>query len=162
MKPFQWRGIVQYLTLNRVDRRGLLYVLPLFSVLFAITAASLKWQGLSPTIPSFNPAEASGPMTSILAPAILVATLLAEEGYFRVLLMKKLAPLGTVDWIAAGVLFGIYHWYALPLPFLITTPLPFGLLAAFIFKQRQNIYPVILLHALAIVTGNVAAVMVLS
>jgi len=155
-----WRETLAFLGLNRLDRRGLLLVLPVYFVLFALI--SLPYvrfvapviEGWASSIPLFRiPAysifqDTPEAMYSFPPVALLflgIGNFLGEELYFRGYLMKKSAFLGRMNWIVSSILFALYHlWQVQQTWPMIGLVLAFGLLMVF----RKDIYVLIGFHFL--------------
>jgi CAAX protease family protein len=113
-----------FLGLNRVDWRGLLTVLPVFMVGFAVISLPyVKYvapviEDWTKTIPLFripgysifqDTPENIYSFPSIALLFLGIGNFLGEELYFRGYLMKKSAFLGEANWTVNSVLFAIYH-----------------------------------------------------
>jgi hypothetical protein len=147
-----------FLGLDRVDGRGLLLVLPVFALGFAL----ISWPYMRFVWPAIEAWLNSVPLFRIPAysifqdvpdniytfPPIALAFLflgnfVGEELYFRGYLMKKTAFLGKANWAVNSVLFALYHLWQIPQTWpLIGLVLPFGLL----MSLRKDIYVLIAFH----------------
>jgi hypothetical protein len=155
------RETLAFLGLNRLDGRGLLLVLPVYFVLFALislpyikyVAPSLEnWTKLIPLfrIPSYSIFQDTPENIYSFPPVALlilaIGNFFGEEIYFRGYLMKKTAYLGKANWIVNSVLFALYHlWQAQQTWPMIGLVLAFGLLMAL----RKDLYVLIAFHFLA-------------
>jgi hypothetical protein len=155
------REIRAFLGLNRVDWRGLLLVLPVYFILFAlISIPYIKFvapiiEGWTQVIPFFRiPGYSifqdtpenlySFPPLALLI--LGIGNFFGEEIYFRGYLMKKTAFLGKINWMVNSVLFALYHlWQVQQTWPMIGLVLAFGLLMAL----RKDIYVLIAFHFLA-------------
>jgi hypothetical protein len=156
-----WRETLAFLGLNRLDRRGLVLVLPVYFVLFAlISLPYIKFvapviEGWTSSIPLFRiPAysifqdtpEAMYSFPPVALVFLGIGNFVGEELYFRGYLMKKSAFLGKMNWIVSSILFALYHlWQVQQTWPMIGLVLAFGLLMAL----RKDIYVLIAFHFLA-------------
>jgi hypothetical protein len=141
-----------FLGLNRPDRQGLFFVLPVYFVLFAMVSLPY-WKFVAPVIegwtrsvalfriPSYSIFQDTPEKTYSFPPAaslyLVIANSLGEALYFRGYLMKKSAFLGKTNWIVNSVLFAFYHpWQVQQTWPLIGLVLAFGLLMAL----RKDLY----------------------
>jgi predicted Abi (CAAX) family protease len=89
-----------------------------------------------------------------LAPALgafaLAANLVCEELWFRGYLEDKLAFLGRLGWVVAGLLFTLYHVFEAPT---VYPRFLGGLALAGLWALRRNLWPCILLHTLFTAAG---------
>jgi hypothetical protein len=154
------RESAEFLGLNRVDWRGLLFVLPPYFAL--VVLLSLPYQKfLAPPIETWTKSVAlfrippesifeETPEALLGFPAVALALLavgnfVGEELYFRGYLMKKSAFLGRINWVVNSVLFAIYHlWQVQQTWPMIGLVLSFGLLMAL----RKDLYVLIAFHFL--------------
>jgi membrane protease YdiL (CAAX protease family) len=152
--------IVAFLGLNRVDRRGLFLVLPVYFVFFAL--ASLPYLNfVAPLIENWTKSitlfripsdsifqDTPEAMYSIPPIALLflgIGNFLGEELYFRGYLMKKSAFLGRLNWIVGSILFALYHLWRVQQTWpMIGLVLAFGLL----MTLRKDLYVLIAFHFL--------------
>jgi membrane protease YdiL (CAAX protease family) len=147
-----------FLGLDRVDRRGLFLVLPVYAVLFALISmpyVKFVWSVLETWlnhVPLFRI-----PRYSIFQDVpdniynfpkfalffLLVGNFVGEELYFRGYLMKKTAFLGRANWIVNSVLFALYHLWQIPQTWpVVGLALGFGLL----MTLRKDLYVLIAFH----------------
>jgi hypothetical protein len=155
------REAFAFLGLNRVDKRGLFLVLPVYFALFALASVPyLKfvapvlshWIRSVPLfrIPSYSIFQDT-PEAMYRFPAIAllflgIGNFLGEELYFRGYLMKKSAFLGKLNWVVNSVLFALYHlWQVQQTWPMIGLVLAFGLLMAL----RKDLYVLVAFHFLA-------------
>ncbi len=154
------RQMFAFLGLNRLDRRGLFLVLPVYFVLFALVSLPyLKFvapviEGWTRSvalfrIPSYSIFQDTPENMYNFPPAALlflgIGNFLGEELYFRGYLMKKSAFLGKTNWIVNSVLFAFYHlWQVQQTWPLIGLVLAFGLLMAL----RKDLYVLVAFHFL--------------
>ena len=84
-----------------------------------------------------------------LAPALggfaLVANVVCEELWFRGYLQDKVAFLGRLSWIPAGLLFTLYHVFEAPVAY---PGVLGGLALAALWALRRDLWSCVLLHAL--------------
>lgn len=74
---------------------------------------------------------------------VLALNILAEDFYFRVWLMPKMAWMGRLSWIVNGLLFAFYHTFQLwLLPILLLA----SLLFAFVVWDSKSVIPSLALH----------------
>jgi hypothetical protein len=149
-----------FLGLNRLDRRGLFLVLPVYFVLFALVSLPYV-KFVAPVIegwirsaslfriPSYSIFQDTPENMYSFPPAALlflgIGNFLGEELYFRGYLMKKSAFLGKTNWIVNSVLFASYHlWQAQQTWPLIGLVLTFGLL----MTLRKDLYVLVAFHFL--------------
>lgn len=153
-----WKETWAFLGLNRVDLRGLFFVLPAYCVLFALAALPyMQWiwnplQRLFQSVPAFHMPEYTifkgGPEGLYSFPPVallflFIGNFLGEELYFRGYLMKKIAFLGNGAWIANSLLFAIYHFWQIPQTWpLLGLVLAMGLL----MRLRKDLYVLIAFH----------------
>lgn len=98
-------------------------------------------------LPSWHFQETDGfkQVPALVGALALVANLLGEELWFRGYLQDKLAFVGRLRWIAAGLLFTLYHVFEAPIAY----PGFLGAIAlAGLWALRRSLWPCILLHAL--------------
>jgi len=154
------RESAAFLGLNRVDWRGLLLVLPIYFVFFALisvpyqkfVAPEIKnWtQSLSLfRIPSGSIFQDTPEAMYNFPPLALlflgIGNFVGEELYFRGYLMKKSAFLGQLNWVVSSVLFALYHlWQVQQTWPMVGLVLAFGLL----MKLRKDLYVLIAFHFL--------------
>ena len=150
-----WKQTVEFLGLDRVDLRGLLVVLPVYCVLFALAALPYMqwiWRPLErwfQTVPAFHMPDYTifnGDLYKFPPLALLflfIGNFLGEELYFRGYLMKKIAFLGNRAWIVNSLLFAIYHFWQIPQ----TWPL-IGLVATIglLMQLRKDLYVLVAFH----------------
>jgi len=155
---FSWRDCRAFVGLNRIDVRGLLLVLPVYCILFAIVALPyMRWvwnplESVFQSIPGFQMPPYTifkgGPDGLYAFPPVALAFLfignfLGEELYFRAYLMKKVAFLGRWAWIVNSLLFAVYHLWQIPQ----TWPLTGLVLAMGLLMQlRKDLYVLIAFH----------------
>jgi membrane protease YdiL (CAAX protease family) len=153
-----FRESLSFLGLSRIDVKGLLVVLPVFCVGFALVSVpymQFAWNPLSALlqkVPLFHVPRWSifgGDPAGLYAfPAwalafLFVGNFLGEELYFRGYLMKKSSFLGPVNWLVNPLLFAIYHLWQIPFTWpLIGLVLAFGLL----MWLRKDLYVMIAFH----------------
>jgi len=154
------RETFAFLGLNRLDRRGLLLVLPVYFVLFALVSipyvkfAAPLIEGWTRSvsifrIPDYSIFQDTPQAMYSFPPVVLVflgiGNFLGEELYFRGYLMKKSAFLGKMNWIVSSILFALYHlWQVQQTWPMIGLALAFGLL----MTLRKDIYVLIAFHFL--------------
>jgi len=130
-----------FLGLNRVDRRGLFLVLPVYFTLLTLISvpyirfAAPLFEGWTRSVPLFHIPDysifQSTPEAMYSFPPVAlvflgVGNFLGEELYF---LMKKSAFLGKMNWIVGSVLFVLYHLWQVEQTWpMIGLVLAFGLL----------------------------------
>jgi membrane protease YdiL (CAAX protease family) len=147
-----------FLGLNRVDWRGLLTVLPVFMVGFAIISFPyVKYvapviEGWTKTItlfriPSYSIFQDTPENIYSFPPIALlflgIGNFLGEELYFRGYLMKKSAFLGEANWTVNSFLFGLYHFWQVQQTWpMIGLILMFGLL----MKLRKDLWLMVGFH----------------
>ena len=147
-----------FLGLNRVDWRGLLTVLPVFVVAFAIVSLPYvkyvapvieDWTKMIPLfrIPSYSIFQDTPENIYSFPPFALlflgIGNFLGEELYFRGYLMKKSAFLGEANWTVNSVLFGLYHVCQVQQTWpMIGLILMFGLL----MKLRKDLWVMVGFH----------------
>jgi membrane protease YdiL (CAAX protease family) len=147
-----------FLGLNRVDWRGLLFVLPVFMVGFAVISLPYiryvapvieDWTKMIPLfrIPSYSIFQDTPENIYSFPPVALlflgIGNFLGEELYFRGYLMKKSAFLGEANWTVNSVLFGLYHvWQVQQTWPMIGLILTFGLL----MKLRKDLWVMVGFH----------------
>jgi len=147
-----------FLGLNRVDWCGLLIVLPVFMVGFAVVClpylryvapAIENWTKAIPLfrIPSYSIFQDTPENIYSFPPIALlflgIGNFLGEELYFRGYLMKKSAFLGEANWTVNSVLFGLYHvWQVQQTWPMIGLILTFGLL----MKLRKDLWVMVGFH----------------
>ena len=74
---------------------------------------------------------------------VLALNILAEDFYFRVWLLPKMAWMGRFAWIVNGLLFALYHTFQLwLLPILLLASLTF----AFVVWHSKSVIPSLVLH----------------
>jgi membrane protease YdiL (CAAX protease family) len=74
---------------------------------------------------------------------VLALNILAEDFYFRVWLLPKMAWMGESAWIVNGLLFAFYHTFQLwILPILLLASLTF----AFVVWHSRSVIPSLVLH----------------
>jgi hypothetical protein len=155
------RESLRFLGLNHVDLRGLLLVLPVYFVPFALISLPYvkfvaplieNWAKAVSVfrIPSYSIFQDTPENIYSFPPAALVVlglgNFLGEELYFRGYLMKKSAFLGKMNWVVNSILFALYHlWQVQQTWPLIGLVLAFGLLMAL----RKDLYVLIAFHFLA-------------
>jgi uncharacterized protein len=152
-----FRESLAYVGLNRIDVRGLLLVLPVFCVGFALVSVpymQFVWAPLSAAcqrVPLFHiPAwsifrSADGlyafPRFALLL--LFIGNFLGEELYFRGYLMKKSSFLGGANWAVSSFLFALYHLWQIPQTWpLVGLVFAFGLL----MRMRKDLYVLIAFH----------------
>jgi len=154
------RETFAFLGLDRLDRRGLFLVLPVYFLLFAlisipyvrfVTPVLESWTRAMPLfrIPDYslfhNTPEAMYSFPPVALVFLALGNFVGEELYFRGYLMKKSAFLGPMNWIVSSLLFALYHlWQVQQTWPMIGLVLPFGLLMA----VRKDIYVLIVFHFL--------------
>lgn len=147
-----------FLGLNRVDWRGLLFVLPLFMVAFAVISLPYvkyvspvieDWTKAIPMfrIPSYSIFQDTPENIYSFPPVALlflgIGNFLGEELYFRGYLMKKSAFLGEANWTVNSVLFALYHvWQVQQTWPMIGLILMFGVL----MKLRKDLWVMVAFH----------------
>jgi membrane protease YdiL (CAAX protease family) len=147
-----------FLGLNRVDWRGLLTVLPIFMVGFAVISLPYvkcvapvieDWTKTIPLfrIPSYSIFQDTPENIYSFPPIALlllgIGNFLGEELYFRGYLMKKSAFLGEANWTVNSLLFGLYHvWQAQQTWPMLGLILTFGLL----MKLRKDLWVMVGFH----------------
>jgi hypothetical protein len=154
------REAAAFLGLNRLDWRGMLFVLPPYFALWALL--SLPYQKfVAPPIENWTKSLAlfripagsifqDTPEAMLGFPAMALAVLaignfVGEELYFRGYLMKKSAFLGRANWVVNSVLFALYHlWQVQQTWPMVGLVLSFGLLMAL----RKDLYVLIAFHFL--------------
>jgi|SRR5215472_17396086 len=150
-----WKQTFEFLSLNRVDLRGLFVVLPVYCALFALVALFyMRWiwrplQVWLQSIPAFHMPDYtifSADLYKFPPFALLflfIGNFLGEELYFRGYLMKKIAYCGGATWIVNSLLFAIYHIWQIPQTWpLIGLVLTVGLL----MQLRKNLYVLVAFH----------------
>jgi len=153
--------ILAFLGLNRIDRRGLFLVLPVYFVLFALVSLPyFKFvapviEGWIKSVPIFRipgysifqeTPEAMYGFPAIALLFLAIGNFFGEEIYFRGYLMKKSAFLGTLNWVVNSLLFGLYHFWQVQQTWpMLGLVLAFGLLMAL----RKDLYVLIMFHFLA-------------
>jgi uncharacterized protein len=154
------RESIEFLGLDRVDRRGLFLVLPVYFVLFALVSLPyVKFvapviENWTKSVPLFRiPSDSifqdtPEAMYSFPPVALLflgIGNFVGEELYFRGYLMKKSAFLGYANWFVSSVLFALYHLWQIQQTWpMIGLVLAFGLL----MTLRKDIYVLIAFHFL--------------
>jgi hypothetical protein len=155
------RESCEFLGLNRVDWRGLFWVLPIFSAMFALVSLPYikfiwtplqSWLQSVPLLgmPSYSVYRDVEALYGGLSPITLlfgfIGNYLGEELYFHGYLMKKTAFLGRLNWIVNSILFALYHLWQIPQtwPF-VGLMLFFGLLMSI----RKDLYVLIAFHFFA-------------
>ncbi len=152
------RQSLSYLGLNRIDLRGMLFVLPAFCTGFALISVPYMqfiWQPLHDVcqaVPLFHiPAwsifggdprglYAFPPFALLL---LSIGNFMGEELYFRGYLMKKSSFLGRTNWVVNSLLFALYHLWQIPQTWpLIGLVFGFGLL----MRLRKDLYILIAFH----------------
>jgi membrane protease YdiL (CAAX protease family) len=148
-----------FLGLNRLDWRGLLFVLPVFCAMFAflsIPYMRLIWTPLQSWlqsvpflgVPSYSIFQQDVPDNIYTFPPfalafIFIGNFLGEELYFRGYLMKKTSFLGRWNWTVNSLLFALYHLWQIPQTWpLIVMVLAFGLL----MWMRKDLYVMVIFH----------------
>ena len=147
-----------FLGLNRVDWRGMLTVLPMFMVGFAVISLPyLKYvapqiEDWTKTIalfriPNYSIFQDTPENIYSFPPIALlflgIGNFLGEELYFRGYLMKKSAFLGEANWTVNSVLFAIYHlWQVQQTWPMVGLILMFGLL----MKLRKDLWVMVAFH----------------
>jgi uncharacterized protein len=147
-----------FLGLNRVDWRGMLFVLPVFMAGFAaicvpylkyVSPVIEEWTKTIPLfrIPSYSIFQNTPENIYSFPPIALVflgiGNFLGEELYFRGYLMKKTAFLGEANWTVNSVLFALYHvWQVQQTWPVIGLVLMFGLL----MKLRKDLWVMVAFH----------------
>jgi uncharacterized protein len=147
-----------FLGLDRVDWRGLLVVLPVFMVGFAILSLPYVkyvapmiegWTKMIPLfrIPSYSIFQDTPENIYSFPPIALfflgIGNFLGEELYFRGYLLKKSAFLGGANWTVNSVLFALYHvWQVQQTWPMIGLILAFGLL----MKLRKDLWVMVGFH----------------
>jgi membrane protease YdiL (CAAX protease family) len=147
-----------FLGLNRVDWRGLLTVLPVFMVGFALISMPYvkyvapmieDWTKMMPLfrVPSYSIFQDTPENIYSFPPIALlflgIGNFLGEELYFRGYLMKKSAFLGEANWTVNSVLFGLYHvWQVQQTWPMIGLILLFGVL----MKLRKDLWVMVAFH----------------
>jgi membrane protease YdiL (CAAX protease family) len=142
-----------FLGLNRVDWRGLLTVLPIFMVGFAVISLPYvkcvapvieDWTKTIPLfrIPSYSIFQDTPENIYSFPPIALlllgIGNFLGEELYFRGYLMKKSAFLGEANWTVNSLLFGLYHvWQAQQTWPMLGLILTFGLFCEYVDGVRH-------------------------
>ena len=153
-----FRESLSYVGLNRIDVRGLLVVLPVFCVGFALVSVpymQFVWaplRAVCQAVPLFHiPAwsifggDPRGlydfPPFALLL--LFIGNFLGEELYFRGYLMKKSSFLGGANWAVNSFLFALYHLWQIPQ----TWPLV-GLVFAvgLLMRMRKDLYVLIAFH----------------
>ena len=161
-----FRESIAFLSLNRLDARGVFLVMPV--VFVAWTAISLPY--IKYVFPALQAWVSSIPGLSIPAYSIFqddkyfafpplmlvflgIGNFLGEELYFRGYLLKKVGFLGDWAWLVNSLLFDLYHLWQAPTTWAIIGLVPvFGLL----MQWRKSLYPLIFFHLLVnILWGNV-------
>jgi len=150
-----WRQTFEFLSLNRLDLRGLFLVLPVYCALFALAALFYMrwvWRPLQiwlQSIPAFHMPDYTifnGNLYNFPPIALLllfIGNFLGEELYFRGYLMKKIAFLGNAAWVVNSLLFAIYHFWQIPQTWpLIGLVLTIGLL----MQLRKDLYVLVAFH----------------
>jgi hypothetical protein len=154
------RESAAFLGFNRVDWRGLVLVLPIYFVLFALISVPYQ-KFVAPVIKTWTQSvpifripsgsifqDTPEAMYSFPPVALLflgVGNFVGEEVYFRGYLMKKSAFLGQMNWVVSSVLFAIYHlWQVQQTWPMVGLVLAFGLL----MKLRKDLYVLIAFHFL--------------
>lgn len=153
-----WKETWEFLGLNRVDLRGLCFVLPAYCALFALAALPYMqwiWNPLEKwlqSVPAFHMPEYTifkgGPEGLYSFPPIallflFIGNFLGEELYFRGYLMKKIGFLGNAAWIVNSILFAIYHFWQIPQTWpLLGLVLAMGLL----MQLRKDLYVLVGFH----------------
>jgi hypothetical protein len=152
------RESCEFLGLNRVDWRGLCWVLPMFCAIFALVSMpyiEFIWTPLQSWLQSvpllgmprysiYRDFEAIyrglPPITLLFA---FIGNYFGEEIYFHGYLMKKTAFLGRLNWVVNSVLFAFYHLWQIPQtwPF-VGLMLFFGLLMSI----RKDLYVLVAFH----------------
>ena len=149
---------LEFLGLNRIDLRGVFFVLPVYCVAFAVVALAymrLVWNPLEAwlqSIPLFRVPAYSifqpGPnglysFSPIALVFLFVGNFLGEELYYRGYLMKKSAFLGSAVWVVNPLLFALYHLWQVPQTWpLVGLVLTMGLL----MRLRKDLYVLIGFH----------------
>ena len=150
-----WKQTSEFLGLNRIDRRGLFVVLPVYCALFALAALPyMQWIWLPlerwfQSVPAFhmpNYTIFNGDLYKFPPFALLflfIGNFLGEELYFRGYLMKKISFFGNATWIVNSLLFAIYHFWQIPQ----TWPL-IGLVATIglLMQLRKDLYVLVVFH----------------
>jgi hypothetical protein len=153
-----WKQCLEFLSLNRVDLRGLFVVLPVYCLLFALVALPYMqwlWNPLERwlwAVPAFQMPSYTifkgGPgglydFPPVALLLLFIGNFLGEELYFRGYLMKKTAFLGNATWLINSTLFAIYHFWQVPQ----TWPLAGMVLTIGLLMQlRKNLYVLIAFH----------------
>lgn len=149
-----------FLGLNRVDWRGMLFVLPVFVVGFAIISLPYvkyvspvieDWTKTIPLfrVPSYSIFQDTPENIYSFPPIALlflgIGNFLGEELYFRGYLMKKSAFLGEANWTVNSILFALYHlWQVQQTWPMVGLVLMFGLL----MKLRKDLWIMVAFHFL--------------
>lgn len=152
------RDSLAFVGLNRIDLLGLLLVLPVFCLGFAMISVPYMQFVWSPLyrvcqavplfhIPSWSifGGDAQGlyafPPFALLL--LFIGNFLGEELYFRGYLMKKSSFLGRANWFVNPFLFSLYHLWQIPQTWpLVGLVFAFGLL----MRMRKDLYVLIAFH----------------
>lgn len=153
------RRALGFLSMNKVDWKGVFVIAPLFLVAFLLLSypymllVGCPLHRLLGAVPAFAiPAhsifssyEAMFAFSAVQIAFMLVGNHVGEELYYRGYLLKKTAFLGRYHWAANGVFFSLYHIWQVPQ----TWPL-FGLNVLFglLMVCRKNTYVLPIFHLL--------------
>lgn len=149
------RETLRHVGLGRFDGVGVLLAAAVWVAVLAVSSVlgyeddvrrfveRAEWLAL----PSWHFQETDGfrEIPPLLGAFALLANLVGEELWFRGYLQDKLAFLGRLDWITAGLLFTLYHVFEAPIAY----PGVLGAVAlAGVWALRRNLWPCLVLHTL--------------
>lgn len=148
------REVVRITGIGRFDWIALLLAVVIWLAVLSISAilsyeeglrtlvARVDWLALPPW--HFQRIDGFAQLSPLLGGAALLANVVCEELWFRGYLQDKLR-FGRVSWIAAGLLFTLYHVFQAPIAY---PGVLGGLALAGLWALRRDLWSCVLLHAL--------------
>lgn len=149
------RDALRLTGVNRFDRVGALLAVTIWAAVVALSSLldyegdlralleRVDWLAL----PSWHFQRAGGfqDLPPLLGGFALAANLVCEELWFRGYLQDKLHFLDHLGWVAAGLLFTLYHVFEAPVAY---PGFLGGLALAGLYAMRRDVWSCVLLHAL--------------
>lgn len=163
-EKLEWRGVVEFLSLDKFSLKEILLVAPIAFALSVICSLPYmmtlyqpfqSWLSSVPgfEIPShsiFASYEAFYGAPMMIMILMMIGNFVGEEVYFRGYLMKKTSFLGRYNWLVNSFLFCAYHLWQVPQTWPLIVPMIFfGL----VMQLRKNLYTLISFHLLFNLAG---------